>query len=161
MGKYSDLKLDKVPPIKDERRSRIDDMKASIQEKFRNDSIKLASFYTKTRKEIDEIKADQAAKQIVLDAISELVIDAFEFQGVTSLKLDTGESVRMEVIPYPYVEDREKFRLWCIEEGLEKEMVLHFKTMESMVKEKLLEGEPEPPGIKAYLNSRLKFVRAK
>ena len=77
----------------------------------------------------------------------------------STIKLRDGGSLSVQWEPTGKVVDKEKFRLWCIANGLEKSLQLWPSTMNSMVKEKLEAGEPTPDGVEAH--SRYKIVYRK
>jgi hypothetical protein len=94
-----------------------------------------------------------------ITAIEQLMVDQFENEDVTSLKLDTGQSVGVQMEVYAQVQDREKYRQWCIEEGLENLMTVPWATTNSETKDRLLKGLPEPDGVKAF--AKPKFILRK
>ena len=74
-------------------------------------------------------------------------------EEISSIKLDSGRSISTWMEPYPQVTDAEAFRLWCIENGLERSLRLWPSTTASLVKQRLMDGKPEPPGITIYAKS--------
>lgn len=76
-----------------------------------------------------------------------------------TLKLASGESVQVRVEPTGKVEDKEKFRLWCVANGLENSLQLWPSTMNSITKERLLAGQSAPDGVKAYVRSKIVWYK--
>lgn len=72
-----------------------------------------------------------------------------------AVRLQDGTSVSVQEEPRCKVEDKEKFRQWCIQNGLENALQLWPSTMESLTRERLLKGQPEPDGVTAYRGRKL------
>jgi hypothetical protein len=115
----------------------------------------VASAYADIRLEKAAVEAVLAEIQTRLDAIETILVDQYEAEGTTFLRLEDGMSVGVNFEPVAKVEDPEAFRLWCLANGYEKRMVLHPSTTQSVVKERLLEGEPEPDGVTSYARPKI------
>jgi hypothetical protein len=115
----------------------------------------VANIYASIRLEKDAVMSVLAEVQIRLDAIEQILVDQYEAEGTTFLRLDDGVSVGVNFEPVAQVEDPEAFRLWCLANGYEKRMTLHPSTTQSVVKERLLEGEPEPDGVTSYARPKI------
>lgn len=70
--------------------------------------------------------------------------------GDNTVKFTDGGSVSVQREPTGKVKDKEKFRLWCIENGLETQLQLWPSTMNSIVKQRCLDGLDEPDGVEIY-----------
>ena len=70
--------------------------------------------------------------------------------GPTTVKLSSGATVSVQYKPACKVKDKEQFRRWCIDNGLEQSLQLWPTTMQSISSQKLLEGEPLPDGVVAH-----------
>lgn len=159
MRKYSHLDLPRYVEITEGPfRTSVNELK---EKTGRKRAPELVEMYRKYRVLMDEIKEKKSALEIVLTAYSELLVLAYEEEGITSLKLQDGSSIRVDVEPEPVANDREAFRNWCIEEGLEKEMHLHYMTSKSLIKLMLLEGKPLPPGMQAFMRDKIVFTKGK
>lgn len=90
-----------------------------------------------------------------IEAVSTLLVSAYETADVTSQTLMDGRSISVQPEPHAQVEDREAFRLWCLANGYERELTLSWQTANAVTKERLLRGEPEPEGVKAYIRYKL------
>lgn len=99
---------------------------------------------------------DEIVKEVNLriEAIQQLMTDQFEVEDLSGVRMADGGLVSQIKEPYPKVEDKSKFLKWCIDNGLSNQLSLHVKTMESIVKQRLLDGEPEPDGVRAYFKTR-------
>ena len=69
---------------------------------------------------------------------------------MTQLKLESGETVSTQIKPYARVQDRMKFRQWCITNGLEESLTLPWQPTNQLVSDRLVDGLPEPDGIETY-----------
>lgn len=160
MGKYSGLDLPRLPRDEEgSHRENVRAFKTTIEAKTPSEFLER---YAKVRRTMDAIKKQKSEIQIELDAVSEMLIDSYEEQEISSLKLENGDTLRVDLKPYPQMqgpEGRELFRQWCLGQGLEREMHLHFQTATSMVCTMLLAGDPEPPGVEAFMKEKLVFTR--
>lgn len=90
-----------------------------------------------------------------MSAVEQLLVDQYQNEGTSSLTLDSGHKVAVQLEPYAQVQDREKFREWCVQEGLENLMVLPWATTNSLTKDRLVNGLSEPPGVTVYAKSKI------
>lgn len=153
MGKYDEV-IKKLKPLPIE--------KPAWQEKVRLVKLDidlstsgLALAWANLRAEKKRIEEELSQFEVVLEAHKQLIVCAYEIDSITSMKLVDGKSVSVQPEPHAVVEDREEFRLWCIEEGLERSLTLPWMTTNSLTKERLLQGEKEPDGVKAYIRDKL------
>lgn len=104
---------------------------------------------------------DELLKEVELRlaAISELMTEAYENEGVTSIGLDDGDTIRVQYEPHAVCNDREANRLWAIANGLEHDLQLPWQSINKLTKDALLAGEEEPDGVIAY--SKPKIVRTR
>lgn len=98
---------------------------------------------------------------LLLEAYNQLLVDQFEVEGSTSLKLEDGASVRMQYEPYATVKDPAAFLIWCRENGYANKLTLPWATTNALVKERLEEGEAEPDGISVYTKTKLVLTKGK
>lgn len=160
MGKYSGLDLPRISRDEEgNHRENVRAFKTTIGAKTPSEFLER---YAKVRRAMDAIRKQKSEIQIELDAVSEMLIDSYEEQEISSLKLENGDTLRIDLKPYPKmlgIEGRELFRQWCLGQGLEREMHLHHGTATSLVCEVLLKGEPEPPGVEAFMKEKLVFTK--
>lgn len=151
MGKYDrvirDLPL--MPVERSERQERIDALKIEL---FKHPDVagvpgmmftpaELADAYIKLRRRKDELEEQLSALQLRIDAAEQLIPELWEAEDIQSLKLADGASVAVQPTPYAGVEDKESFRQWCLEQGLEREMHLAWASTNALMKERLLNGD--------------------
>jgi hypothetical protein len=120
----------------------------------------LATIYADVRREADELAEKEKAIGIKLEAVAQLLIDVYEGEGISSLNVLGVGSVRTQPSLHSQVKDKELFRTWCIENGLQAQMSLPWSTANSIVKERLLNGE-ETPGVDVYFKTTPVLTRAK
>ena len=156
MGKYAKIlkNLDPLPVDKPKFQEKVDKEKENIP--VGTTPVELAKMYRQRRKAKDELDAKLSIAEVELTAVVQRIAVVFEAQDVTSIKLDDGSSVSLQPEPYAQIEDREAFRAWCQTNGFERAMILPWQTMNALTKERLLSGEAEPDGVKAF--SRTKIV---
>lgn len=164
MGKYSKV-IDRLPRMAGEEPSyqeKVNAIRSEIvsEPDFQLHASTLAKRYVDIRLEKNELEEAMYEVNLRLTAVEQLLVDQYEAEGTTSLKLDSGDNVSVQMEPYAQVVDKEAFRLWCLEEGLANLMTIPWASTNSMTKTRLLEGEPEPPGVKAYARSKIVFKRA-
>ncbi len=152
MGKYSHVikGLPKLPPELGPKQDRIDAAKADF---FNLSITELSAAYRKLRDEADELASQASNLDDRVTAAEQLIAERFEAEGVHQLNLDDGSAVRTDPQPYAGVVDKEAYRQWCIAQGLEHQMHLWPSTTQSLVKERLLNGESEPPGISVFVKT--------
>lgn len=107
----------------------------------------------------DIIKDWLSSTHLLFEAYEELMLSQLENEGLTTLKMSGGGGITTFAEPYASVEDSEAFRLWCLANGFEHDMHLHPMRRQSLVKEMLLNGEPEPPGIKTFAKTIIRVSK--
>lgn len=142
---------EKVEAVKEAMRAEAD---------YKQQGAYLAIKFAITRAEKDVVEENLKEVNLRLEAITQLMAEQYEVEGVTSLRLHTGASVRIQMEPYAVVNEREDFRLWCCSNGYERSLMLPWQTTNAITKERLLEGEPEPHGVKCYSKVKAVFTKA-
>ena len=154
-SKYAKI-LPKLPRLEEEPKyqARIDIAK----EEFQGLIItlpELATTYAQLRGVKKEIESKLSGVNLRLEALKQLIVVIFEEQGTSAIRLVSGLTLSHQPEPHAVVKDREVFRLWCIDQKLEHLLMLLWQTTNSLTKEHLLKGEPEPDGVKAWLRDKL------
>ena len=89
-----------------------------------------------------------------LEAVSQLMFDQFEAEGISSMNVD-GRPIAARLVPYASVADREAFRLWCLADpDLARKMQLPWQTINKIASDMLLAGEALPPGVTVFAKQR-------
>jgi hypothetical protein len=153
-GKYDGI-VDRLPTLVVEEPSYQDkiDIRKKELVKVLGDKMssgRLADLYKKFRLEKQELENELFDRNLDLAATTQILVDQFEIDGISSIQLDTGDSVSLRYEPYAVVEDKEKIWQWCKDHGYEREMQLSWQTLNAITKDRLLKGEAEPDGVKAF-----------
>lgn len=154
MGKYDAIveKLPRLPVEQTDYQGRVDEVKARFRGKK---ATELAAAYIDVRRQKDVLEEQVSALNLVIEALVQLTCEVFDAEDLASVKLADGSSVSRQLEPYAGVEDKEAFRLWCLEQGLERSMHLWPATVQSLVKQRLLDGQADPPGVKVFVKAKL------
>lgn len=118
-----------------------------------------ARCYATLRRIENELDEHTKEVRLLLKAYEQLTINQYEVEGTMNLKLDTGASVRVQPEPYAQVIDRDAFHDWCRANGLERSMQLPWMTTNSLTKARLLDGQPEPDGVRAFVNTKVVLMK--
>ena len=150
MGKYDKVnKFLRPLPVKDVSfQSKVDDKKNEL---YKNkNSIGLAIAYTELRDRKEVIEDLSKKNNIEIEAVKQLITESFSREGIKSIDLNIGWKISLSSEPVASIKDKEKFRLWCIENNLEKSLILPYQSTNSLIKEKLLNivEQPRPDWIK-------------
>lgn len=113
-----------------------------------------ASHFARVYRDLRKLKKVFAEQEkvtdLLIDAYTQLMVDQYEAEGITSLSIDDdGSVVRIQYEPHAKVTDKDAHRLWAIKEGLENSLMLPWPTTNALTKAALLRGEPEPDGVEA------------
>lgn len=114
-----------------------------------------ARVYRWLRQVKDIFKEQESDIQLLLDANGQLLVDQYEVEDTNTIKLQTGESVRVQWEPHAAVMDREAFRQWIIANGMGRSLSLPWQTTNAITKDLLLKGLPEPDGVVAHANYKI------
>lgn len=158
-SKYADVlkKLDRLPVQDQSHQDRIDEIKQEILQTTPSQGTALATLYGQLRRLVDERETELKVIKHRLEAVSQLLVNQYEVESVTNVTLGNGDKVRVQEEPYAVVENREQFRQWCIANGFETSLMLPWQTTNATTKAYLLDGRPEPEGVKAYFRSKIVF----
>jgi hypothetical protein len=123
--------------------------------------VDLAKQYIDIRTEIEALEAKLSEANLRLESTSQLLTDQFEVEDTSSMQINGRGTVRTQYEPYAKVEDKEAFRKWCIENGLEQSLALPWQSTNAITKERLLEGKSEPTGVTATSKVKVVFTKEK
>lgn len=121
----------------------------------------LATMYADLRREADAKEAEAKAIRLRVEAVKQLLTDAFDGEGITSLDLRGVGSFRLQSEPYTHVTDRTSFLQWCRDNGFEDQLTLPWQTTNMAMKEELLAGKEPPECVGVYLKTTPYFTREK
>lgn len=137
---------------------KIDAVKAAVVAEYREETQSdrtppasyLAQEWANLRTAKDKLEDQLSVINCQIEALTQMMVDQYEAEGITKLNLETGEAPRVQYEPYASVEDADTFRKWCLEHGYERSLALPWQTRTSIAKERLLSGEQLPPGLKLW-----------
>lgn len=111
-------------------------------------------------RDVKDVLADNMSlTELTLEAYAQILVDAYEVEGVDNLRLEDGTSVRVQPEPHAQVVDKDAFREWCMKNGLERSLQLMWQTTNALTKERLLNGDTEPDGVQCQVRNKLVLKR--
>ena len=148
MGKYTAIAAElTAKPEPSEFQDKVNAVKVTVK---KVQPANLAHEIVRIRAEKDAIKKSLSTINVRLVAHEQLLAEAFESSGITHLTLESGDSISTSIKPYARIQDRDAFRAWCVNHGLEQALVLPWQTTNALVSERLMNGQDEPDGIDTY-----------
>lgn len=127
----------------------------------RRHGVVFAQMWRELRRLKDLMEDWESDVNLLLEAYAQLIVDQYEVEGSETIKLSGGDSVSVQDEPVASVTDRDALREWAINNDLGRSLNLPWQTLNAIVKERLLKGLPEPPGVKAEARSKCVFRRGK
>jgi hypothetical protein len=157
-GKYAKVinQLPRLLGAEPQYQQKVEAVKAAMvaEPDFERHASALARQYTAIRIEQAKVAEILAEVNLRLEAVSQLMFDQYEAEGVESLKVD-GRTIAARLVPYSVVQDKEAFRQWCLQEpDLARLMTLPWMTVDKISKDRLVAGEEPPPGVTIYAKQR-------
>jgi hypothetical protein len=145
------------------RQDKINELKQRIelQPDFLRQGAALAKNWVKLRLVKDALKAQLSEVSIQLDAVTQLMDTQFEVESTTAITLEGLGNVRTQLEPYAQVMDPEACRLWCLANGFERKMTLNWQTLNSEMKQRMLDGHDLPDGVKPFALVKPVFTKEK
>jgi len=166
-GKYDAVlpSLKPLPPADLAYQEKVQQIKDGIDNR---DAVILAADYMVLRAKKDELSEKMYQLNRHIAAFEQLIAESQEAQAAgwgeygvkdNALRLPTGETIRVQEEPYGQVKDKEAFRQWAIENGYERQLALPWQTINAIVKERLIAGNPEPDGCETFRNRKIVLVK--
>ena len=118
-----------------------------------------AAVWAELRGVEETIEESASETRLNLEALKQILIDAYEREDVSSLKLVTGDTVRTQYEPYAKVIDKDLHRQWAMDNGLKRSLSLPWQTTNALTKELLLKAQPAPAGVEATSNVKVVLTR--
>lgn len=150
-----------IPGNLHEVQAKLDNVRLMLPDHAIPSPAELAKLYANLRRQKDLHEEREKEINLRLEAVSQLLTESYEASNIHVVGLKDGASVSLQVEPHAVVKDKEAFRLWCIAQGLERSLALPWQTTNSLTKEHLLAGEPEPDGVEAHSRAKLVLRNAK
>ncbi len=152
-GKWSSLKGSyPSAPVDMDFQARVNTVKQGLQATSKTER---ARKFCELRDAKDELEAQIKEINTNLEALSQLMILEMETAGETLFRLDSGDSLSIKDEPYSSVVDKDAFINYIEKSGQKDLLTVHYMTMNSMVKERLQNGQEPPPGIKVYVRQSI------
>lgn len=162
-GKYADIipslpkwendDLDHVSKVKLKKREILDEDPANRR------ASTIAQLYADVRLEKEAHEALLKEVNLRYEAVCQLLEEAFEVEGTTSMGLVDGPTIRVQYEPHAKVVDRDANRLWAIKSGYERSLMLPWQSLNKLTKDQLILGNEEPDGVVAF--AKWKIVMTK
>ena len=189
MGKYDRVlsNLPTLPPEDDSYQAKVNEAKSTLRAAETHTPESLARAYQAMRLGTGPMPKQEQRDQLVsllgkegledllydanlkLEALEQLLIESHDGDETgwgqygakpNAVRLSSGATIRVQVEPTGKVLDKEKFRQWCLANGLEQKLQLWPSTMKSIAKERLLAGATMPDGVEVYTMSKIVYVKA-
>lgn len=140
------------------------------KEEIKNrDPEAMAEQYVNLRKKADDLEDQLSVLNLLMEAYEQLLTASQKAKqpawgrygaNPNALRLPDGNAVRIQPEPYANVKDKELFRQWCIRNGYENQLQLLWQTTNSITKERLIAGDPEPDGVQATVSFKVVWQKA-
>lgn len=161
-GKYKGLILPRMLGVKPSLLDKVKVLRREIEAdpNYKRHATVLAGAYADLRREAEEKAEELAEIKVRLATVMMMMTDQFEVEGdITSMTVGHGDRINTHYEPHLIVEEKEVFRLWCLKQGLERDMVLPWAKANKLLKEIKLAGEPNPPGGQCYARPNVRFTK--
>lgn len=114
-------------------------------------TAELAREFKRTRLLKKDLEEQVSSLNIELLALSQLLVNDLQGQELSKVTLDSGGTVYLKTEVYPATTDKALVRVWAIEAEMPEILTVNYRTLQSIVKERLQEGLDLPPGVAAFL----------
>jgi hypothetical protein len=115
----------------------------------------LGKIYIELRAKKRDLEADAKYVNLRMEALSRVMLDRFEDDGITSFKTPADVTLFIRDEPYASIEDRPKVIQWIKDNDHAELLGIQWQTFNALMKEFLLDGKKIPPGVKLYLKSNI------
>lgn len=161
MGKYTKVivGLPRILSSDAARQVKVDRVKQELLNNLPRHASAFAQRYASLRAEKEHLKNELKAVELELEAVTQLLTDIYEAEGVQSVKLRSGAVIRQQVEPYAQVRDRDEFRIWCLRNELERSLMLPWPKTNAITKDMLLKGLNPPQGVDVFQKSKFVFQK--
>jgi hypothetical protein len=163
VGKWSATAkaLPPVPldPEEKDRQGLIEERKL-VRKRLEMSASELAAEYAAARAVLDVAKEEEKQARLDVDAIEQLISDAFELEGVSTVRTSDGASISWRQEPYAVVTDRAALRAWAMANGHEADLQILWQTANALMKASLEDRQPLPDGIAAHCVDKVSLRKA-
>ncbi len=166
-GKYSSLKgqLTKFSG-EDGYQERVNRKKDSIKDQLRSADYpinihSLGRILVEARQEKSRLEELVKEQNLIIAAMEQELVELMEGEDFSSVKLSNDVSIYIKDDVYVTVKNKEEFHNWVRETDQEDLLTVNYQTMSALVKNRLIESEPIPPGVSAYFKQSISVRGAK
>lgn len=166
-GKYSHLK-GKLTQFTEESdyQQKVNNKKAEILTEMKLDGqeasmFNLGDILVRARLRKANLEAEVKAENLIIAAMTQVLVDRLESEDYTSLKLNNGVSLSIKDDVYCSVADKKAFYDWIEETDQMDLLTVNYQTMSALTKGYLTDGKEAPPGVATYFKQGITVRGAK
>lgn len=145
-GKFEPVE---VPPAFQEK---VDELKAAYRDL---PAAGLAKVFTGVKVDKKRLEAEIKELNVREAALTQLMVAAYEDEGVTRLELEGGATVSLGIEPISSMADRDALFAWVDATGQDALYTINFQTLNGLVKGFLEQGKEPPPGVAVFLRTKV------
>jgi hypothetical protein len=83
-----------------------------------------------------------------------MLVETMTEEGLPKVELAGGESLYIQVTPYPKVTDVDALDKWIKKQKLEDLYTVNYQTLKGITNDLLVNGKEPPPGVSAFIKSQ-------
>ena len=119
----------------------------------------LAAQFVYHKEQKDSLEESIKQHNLWMEALSQMLVEQLEGEQMQTVKLSSGATVFLADSVYPSVKDKDALMAWIREMQMEDVLIVHSRTLQGIVGERLIHGETAPPGVECYLKTvaRVRF----
>lgn len=122
-------------------------------------AINVARMYRMVRVLKEAMSRQESITNTIIDAYTEILVNQYEAEGVRSMSLEDGGTIRWEEQPHAKVIDKTANRKWAIANGMENELQVHWNVLNAIAKELLLNGKDLPDGVELVARPKVVYTK--
>ncbi len=115
--------------------------------------------FKELRLERDALKERTTDNGIELKARELWLLEFMEDEQITQLKDDEGFSFSDNPEPYASIRDHSEFEPWAEKEGVKELYTLNHQTLNKVVKDRILNNQPIPPGVDVFMKNKIRMLK--
>jgi hypothetical protein len=165
-------KLKDLPPQDPAWQAKVDLVKHAIinDPKISKSPSNLARMFAAARNAKDKLEADLYDANTDIEALTQMLVESQEEAGAewgtygaqkNMLRLVSGDKIEVRREPYATVKDKDALREWAVKNELQRLLSIHHKTLEGLVRERLMKGDAEPDGVEVFVKKKIIFTKMK
>ncbi len=115
----------------------------------------LGAIFVELRSKKRDLEADVRYLNLRLEALSRVLLERLEDDGITSFKTPAEVTLFIRDEPYASIEDRGRLFAWIKKTRHVELLGIQWQTLNALMKEYLTDGKKIPPGVKLFLKSNI------